>query len=74
MTNSKKTLILAQVFISLMMAFLMSGIMSVIALGPTNLWLRVWPQQFLLAWPIAFCLSLVVSRLGFAFSARLTRG
>ena len=74
MTNSKKTLILAQVFISLMMAFLMSGIMSMIALGPTHLWLWAWPWQFILAWPIAFCLSLVVSRLGFALSVRLTRG
>lgn len=71
--TTRKTLFLAQILITFMMAFTMSGIMSMIALGPTLHWLSVWPKQFLIAWPIAFCLTLVVSRLGFTLAARLTR-
>ncbi|MFZ4605064.1 MAG: DUF2798 domain-containing protein [Caulobacter sp.] len=63
--TGKKTLLLAQVFITLMMAFSMSGIMSLIALGPTREWLAAWPKAFLMAWPIAFGLTLVTGPLGF---------
>lgn len=71
--TDKKTLLLAQVFITLMMASSMSGIMSLIAMGPTREWLAAWPRQFAIAWPIAFCLTLVASRLGFALAGRITR-
>jgi hypothetical protein len=69
--TTKRTLLIAQVLITLMMATLMSGIMSMIALGPTELWLRVWPRQIIIAWPIAFCLTLVVSRVGFNLARRI---
>ena len=68
-----KTLLIAQVFISMMMALLMSGIMGMIALGPTELWLSSWPRSFLTAWPIAFLLSLPVGKVSFALSAMLSR-
>lgn len=61
----KKTLLLAQVFITFMMASSMSGIMSLIVMGPTAEWLHHWPRQFIIAWPIAFCLTLVASKVGF---------
>ena len=67
----KKTLLLAQVFITFMMAASMSGIMSLLALGPTSQWLHVWPRQFAIAWPIAFVLTMVVSRLGFGLAVRI---
>lgn len=70
--TAKKTLLLAQILITLMMAFCMSGIMGAIAMGLTGEWLRVWQKQFLIAWPIAFCLTLVSSRLGFHFAHKLT--
>ena len=60
---TKKTVILAQLFISFMMAASMSGIMGFMALGPTAIWLQAWPRQFITAWPIAFVLSMAASRI-----------
>lgn len=60
-----KTLLLAQVFITFFMALSMSGIMSVIHMGPTMVWLKTWPIEFIIAWPIALALTQVFSRLGF---------
>ena len=67
-----KTLLLAQVFITFFMAASMSGIMSVIHMGPTMEWLQTWPREFIIAWPIAFVLTQIFSRLGFklAFTIR----
>ena len=56
--TDRKTLLLAQVFITCMMAASMSGIMSLIAMGPSMAWLGAWPRQFITAWPIAFVLTL----------------
>jgi hypothetical protein len=69
---NKKTLIVAQLLITLMMAFSMSGIMSLIALGPTLFWFHTWMQTFIMAWPIAFCLSIPVGKIAFALSGKLT--
>lgn len=69
----KPTLLLSQLLITLMMAFSMSGIMSLIALGPSAEWLRIWPRQFIIAWPIAFVLTLFISRFGFFLAHRLRR-
>jgi hypothetical protein len=66
--TEKKILLVAQGFITLMMAASMSGIMSLIALGPTREWLTQWPVAFITAWPIAFCLTLFVGPLGFKLS------
>lgn len=67
----KKTLLLAQLFITFMMAGLMSGIMSLFALGPTAEWLAAWPRQFALAWPIAFVLTLFTSRAGIGLAVKI---
>ena len=64
-----KTLLLAQVFITFFMAASMSGIMSAIHLGLTTEWLRIWPREFIVAWPIAFLLTQVFSRLGFKLAS-----
>lgn len=69
--TDKKTLLLAQLLITLMMAATMSGIMSLIAMGPSLMWLSAWPKQFLIAFPIAFVLSLIASRLAFGIAHRL---
>ncbi len=71
--SDKKTLLIAQLLMTFMMAFLMSGIMSMIQLGATATWLQVWPQQFIIAWPIAFCLTLVVSKIAFGVAHKLSR-
>ncbi|WMT87630.1 DUF2798 domain-containing protein [Pelagibacterium sp. 26DY04] len=70
--TDKKTLLLAQIFITFMMALSMSGIMSLLQLGATAQWLTIWPRQFIIAWPIAFVLTMVISRLGFALAHRIT--
>lgn len=67
----KPTLLISQLLIALMMSLSMSGIMSLLALGPSADWLRIWPRQFVIAWPIAFLLSLFISRFGFFLAERL---
>lgn len=67
------TRLLTQFLITLMMALSMSGIMSLIALGPTAEWLRIWPRQFAIAWPIAFVLTTFISRFGLFLAHRLGR-
>ena len=71
MTN-KKTLILAQVLIALMMAALMTGIFGFIHLGPTAAWLPEWGKSFVMAFPIAFVLSQAVGPLAFRLAHALT--
>jgi O-antigen/teichoic acid export membrane protein len=56
-----KMLLIAQVFISDMMALLMTGFFGFLHFGPTARWLSEWFGAFVIAWPVAFCLSLVVA-------------
>lgn len=70
--QKKQTLIIAQLFISLMMAFLMTGIFSFIELGMTHMWLYTWMKQFIVAWPIAFVLSIFVGNVGFKLANKVT--
>ncbi|MDI7864908.1 DUF2798 domain-containing protein [Rhizobiaceae bacterium n13] len=72
MTDTK-TILIAQIFISGMMACLMTGFFSFLKLGPTLQWLQEWPSAFVVAWPVAFCLSLVVGPLAFRIAGRITR-
>lgn len=67
---SKKTIILAQVFISFSMALSMSGIMGFIALGADVL--AAWPRNFIIAWPIAFIVSQILTPLSFKLANMLT--
>lgn len=69
--QNKKIIIIAQVLISFMMALLMSGIFSFINLGFTELWIKTWLSNFIVAWPIAFILSLFVSALAFKLSENI---
>jgi hypothetical protein len=69
--NDTKTIILAQAFISCMMALLMTGFFALLELGPTFEWIGSWAQHFVIAWPVAFCSSLVVGKIGFALAARM---
>lgn len=67
---SKKTLFLAQLLITFSMALTMSGIMGFIALGAA--FLPIWPKSFLIAWPIAFVVSQIITPLSFKLAHRLT--
>lgn len=66
-----KTIILAQALISFMMALLMSGYATCLQFGFTMEWVHIWMKAFAMAWPVAFCLSLVVGRAGFALAHKI---
>ncbi|KFC07120.1 hypothetical protein GTGU_02106 [Trabulsiella guamensis ATCC 49490] len=55
----KRTILVSQLLMTFMMALSMSGIMLLIATGPTAQWFELWPRQFLMAWPIAFILTMI---------------
>jgi len=74
MTHEKKTVLLAQVFISLMMAFLMTLIFTAIPMHFAEGWHVTWLQRFVTAWPIAFILSLGAGPVAFLLANRLMRG
>ncbi len=69
----KKTILIAQFLISMTMAFLMTGIFSLLELGPTMEWLQLWMKNFITAWPIAFVLSIIVSKPAFDVAFRIRR-
>jgi len=55
----KKSVLISQLLMTFMMAFSMSGLMSLIELGPTEAWLAFWPGEFAIAWPTAFVLTML---------------
>lgn len=71
--QSKKTLILAQLFISCIMSFAMSNLLTAFEMGLTMEWLSGMPVRFITAWPIAFVLTLIAGPIGFAIAGFLTR-
>lgn len=68
---SKKVVITAQVFISGMMAFLMTAFFAALHLGFTAAMVDAWVNSFVIAWPVAFCLSLIVSPVAFMIAGKL---
>jgi len=70
---NKTFLLLSQVFMTFMMAASMSGIMSLFHAGPTLQWLKDWPLQLLIAWPIAFCLTMVAWPLAMKLAGAVLR-
>ncbi|QGK68983.1 DUF2798 domain-containing protein [Allosaccharopolyspora coralli] len=55
------------------MAATMSGIMGLVFTGPSLEWLTAWPKQFIIAWPIAFVLTMVAWPASMALSAAILR-
>lgn len=73
MTQSKRTILLAQALISGMMAALMTGTFGLLHSGASVAFLHDWGQSFITAWPIAFCFSLVVGPLAFRIATQVNR-
>lgn len=69
--REKRTIILAQVFISCMMALLMTFLFSILPFGLMPGWFGTWMAHWLTAWPVAFLLSLGVGPLAFALAFRV---
>lgn len=70
---NKKRALLTQVVMTFIMAATMSGIMGLIFAGPSLQWLANWPRQFLIAWPIAFVLTMVAWPASVALSGKILR-
>ena len=68
-----KTLLLAQVFITFFMSLTMSGFMGALHMGLTPEFLKTWPRDWIIAWPVAFILTQVFSRLGFKLAFTIRR-
>ena len=66
-----KTILLAQAMISFTMALLMSGYATLLQFGFTMQWLNIWSHAFVMAWPVAFLLSMVVGKACFALAHKL---
>ena len=58
MTQSTRTVLIAQVFISCMMAGLMTGIFGALKSGLTPEFLALWGHSFIVAWPLAVRVAL----------------
>ena len=71
MKPSTRTVLLAQFFISGMMATAMSLYMGLMQAGPG--FLSHWGQAIFMAWPVAFLLSLGIGPLAFWMSYQLQR-
>ncbi len=69
--REKHTIILAQVFISCLMALLMTFLFSILPFGFGPGWFGIWMQHWLSAWPVAFILSLGVGPLAFGLAFRV---
>jgi hypothetical protein len=59
--NPKHSHLLFAFFMSLLMAFLMSGVLTAIHLGFTPHFVAQWLHSFILAWPIAFPSILLIA-------------
>ncbi len=70
---TRATMILAQAFISLLMAFLMTAIFTAFPMHFEPGWIWVWLTRFVRAWPIAFALSLIVGPLSFRMANMVMR-
>lgn len=56
MTHCTRTILIAQLVISGMIATLMTGIFGFLKLGATAAVLQPWGANLVMAWPIAFML------------------
>ena len=54
-----------------MMATLMTGFFSFLALGFGPAWPAAWLHNFVIAWPVAFCLSLMVGKVAFGIAHKV---
>ncbi|OEV04077.1 DUF2798 domain-containing protein [Streptomyces oceani] len=70
---SRKSVFLTQVIMTFIMAATMSGIMGLIFTGPSMRWLASWPRQFIIAWPIAFAVTMVAWPASMALSSAILK-
>lgn len=67
----RKFLLVTQIFISGMMALAMTFFFSALHLGFSLLMLKGWFSSFIIAWPVAFCFSIVISPIAFKITEKV---
>ncbi|MBB1482448.1 DUF2798 domain-containing protein [Tessaracoccus sp. MC1865] len=70
---TKKHALLTQIFMTFTMAAAMSGVMSLIFMGPSLEWLATWPTDFVIAWPIAFLFTMVARPMSVSLAGSVLR-
>lgn len=70
--QNKKTIIIAQILISFLMALSMIGIFTFAQLGFSFEAVEQWLSRFIIAWPIAFTLSIPISKLSFKLANKIS--
>lgn len=70
--QNKKTIIIAQILISFLMALSMTGIFTFSQLGFSFDTVEQWLSRFIIAWPIAFALSIPISKLSFKLANKIS--
>lgn len=73
MEEQKIGVIIAQVFISFMMALIMTFIFGTLPFGLHPGWVGEWMLHFAAAWPVAFVLSLGLGPLAFWLARKVMR-
>ena len=71
--RTRAHLIVAQGFISLMMTFLMTGLFTAIPERLAPGWTGLWFTRFIVVWPVAFALGLVIGPIGFRLAHLVLR-
>jgi Protein of unknown function (DUF2798) len=71
--NPKYADLLFAFFMSVLMALLMSGVLTAIHLGYTQNFVAQWLHSFLLAWPIAFPSILLLAPIVRKIVSKLTQ-
>lgn len=69
--HPKHTPLLTALLMSCFMAFLMSGIVTLINQGYSEVFFSQWMHAYIRVWPIAFCLLYVLRPLVMKIVARL---
>lgn len=70
--QNKKTIIIAQILISFLMALSMTGIFTFFQFGFSFNIIGEWLSRFIIAWPIAFILSIPIGKLSFKLANKIS--
>jgi hypothetical protein len=65
----KKTTLVMQIAMTFMMALVMSLTIGLIQVGPD--FLALWPQTFIVAWPIAFIYTRIINPIAFKIAFKI---
>lgn len=71
MSRQRKIAVLAALMMSGIMSFVLTGLLSFIANGPSRAWFGAWWHSLVIAWPVACMLVVVLGPLVAGQAARI---